>query len=266
MSKRISSARLMSGAFRMLPFKTAVRISKQMLAAQGFGAGTEPGSSGETGVFRLVDAGQPVLFDVGGHVGDYTEAFLAHCPSGRAVVFEPSAHHLAVLRQRLGARAEVQILPVGLGAETARLPLYKDREISGLASLSQRRLDHFDITMDQVETVDISTVDQVVADLGVTTIDLLKIDVEGHELAVLRGATATLARGIVKLVQFEFGGCNLDTRTNLQDFYYFFKTYGFAIGLVQPSGRIQVLDRYDEFYEQYRTANFVAAPRERLVR
>jgi hypothetical protein len=93
------------------------------------------------------------------------------------------------------------------------------------------------------------------------SIDLLKIDVEGHELSVLRGATKTMERGLIKVVQFEFGGCNLDTRTNLQDFFYFFKEFKFVIGLVQPAGRIQLLEQYDEFYEQYRTTNFVAAPK-----
>jgi hypothetical protein len=65
---------------------------------------------------------------------------------------------------------------------------------------------------------------------------------------------------LIKLVQFEFGGCNLDTRTTLQDFWYFFQQYGFVMGIVQPSMRVQLPERYDEFYEQYRTANFVAAP------
>ena len=73
-----------------------------------------------------------------------------------------------------------------------------------------------------------------------------------------------MARGLIKLVQFEFGGCNLDTRTNLQDFFYFFKEFNFVIGLVRPRRRIQSLEKYDEFYEQYRTTNFVAAPKSAL--
>jgi FkbM family methyltransferase len=205
------------------------------------------------------------LFDVGAHVGEYTEAFLSAFPRGRSYAFEPSASHLAILQKRLGGRAEVKIFPVGLGAEVGSFPLYKDREISGLASLSQRRLDHFNIKMDHVESVTIITVDEMVTETSVSAIDLLKIDVEGHELTVLRGASKAMERGLVKLVQFEFGGCNLDTRTNLQDFFYFFKDYDFVIGLVQPSGRIKMLDRYDEFYEQYRTTNFLAARRSLLV-
>jgi FkbM family methyltransferase len=256
---------LLIGIFRMLPFRLAVLLSKQLLVAQGFGAGGHISSSGETGVFRLVKANAPTLFDVGGHVGEYSEAFLSAFPRGRSYIFEPSANHVEMLRRRLGARPEVAIFPLGLGPEAGTLPLYKDRDISGLASLSQRRLEHFNVRMDQVEMVTISTIDTIVAEISLSAIDLLKLDVEGHEFSVLRGATKAMERGIIKLVQFEFGGCNLDTRTNLQDFFYFFKSFNFVIGLVQPGGGIQLLEHYDEFYEQYQTTNFVAAPRATLV-
>ena len=257
-------AQLVAWTFRMLPFGVAVLASKQLLCAQGFGVGGSISSSGEKSVFRLVKANAPILFDVGGHLGEYTEAFLNAFPSGQSYVFEPSASHVDMLRQNLGGRPHVHILPVGLGDKPGTLPLYKDRNISGLASLSQRRLEHFDIKMDKVEMVTISTVDMITAEMSLPSIDLLKIDVEGHELSVLFGATKAMARGLIKLVQFEFGGCNLDTRTNLQDFFYFFKEFNFVIGLVRPRGRIQSLEKYDEFYEQYRTTNFVAAPKSAL--
>ena len=48
---------------------------------------------------------------------------------------------------------------------------------------------------------------------------------------------------------------------NSSGLFYFFKDFNFVIGLVRPVGRIQILERYDEFYEQYRTTNFVAAPK-----
>jgi hypothetical protein len=69
-------AQLVAWTFRMLPFRVAVLVSKQLLSAQGFGAGGSISSSGEKSVFRLVRADAPILFDVGGHLGEYTEAFL----------------------------------------------------------------------------------------------------------------------------------------------------------------------------------------------
>ncbi len=252
---------LFGHVLRIVPFHAAMGISKSLMAAHGMGTGGFVGSSGERGVFRLIKAPRPVLFDVGGHTGEYSEAFLDDFPEGSVFVFEPSTSHVNLLRQRLAGKSNVTVFPVGLAAEAGTRTLYKDRDVSGLASLSQRRLDHFNIRMDIAEAVAIRTVDDVVAETAVTSIDLLKLDVEGHELAVMQGAVEAMTRGTIRLVQFEFGGCNLDTRTSLQDFFYFFRTYNFSIGLVSPSGRIHVLDKYNELYEQYRTTNFVAAPR-----
>ena len=103
----------------LVSFELAVRIAKKLLAGQGFGAGAGVRSSGETGVFKLIEADAPILFDVGGHVGEYTEAFLTAFPRGRSYVFEPSASHVDLLRRRLGDRQGVQIFSLGHGAEPA---------------------------------------------------------------------------------------------------------------------------------------------------
>ena len=57
-------ARLTSWICGMLPFRLAILLSKQLLAAQGFGAGASISTSGEKSVFRLIKADAPILFDV----------------------------------------------------------------------------------------------------------------------------------------------------------------------------------------------------------
>ena len=56
-------------------------------------------------------------------------------------------------------------------------------------------------------------------------IDYVKIDVEGHELDVLEGFGDLINK--IKLIQFEFGGCNIDTRTFFKIFGIFFKKKNF---------------------------------------
>lgn len=41
-------------------------------------------------------------------------------------------------------------------------------------------------------------------------------------------------RGAIDRVTFEFGGCNIDTRTYFQDYWYFFKTFGFRVFRITP--------------------------------
>jgi FkbM family methyltransferase len=243
---------------RFLPFNQAIFISRTLLEAQGFGSGAQVQSSGEVAVLNLITGPAPVLFDVGGHVGDYTDSFLRAHPGGHAFVFEPSDDHFRVLKERLGNRDNVDLIKTALSAQPGEFPLYKNAEMSGLASLTKRRLDHVNITMDKVEIVKVHTIDEVLMEHNIASIDLLKIDVEGHELDVLKGASHAFRDNRIKLVQFEFGGCDLDTRTSLQDFFYFFKQYGFTIGIIQPSSTVHWLPKYDEFFEQYRTTNYLA--------
>ena len=86
-------------------------------------------------------------------------------------------------------------------------------------------------------------------------VDVLKLDVEGHELDVLRAATDQLKT--VRVIQFEFGGCNIDTRTYWQDFWYLLSDAGYRLYRLAPRRLIQV-SRYHERDESFLTTNFFA--------
>lgn len=245
----------------LLPFKAVMYLTERLLAAQGFGGGGRIAKSGELGVISRLPGQSPVLFDVGAHTGEYAQQFLEFHSGGLIYCFEPSAEHFRLLRKRLEGRPNAHLMNFALGAVRSEGTLYTNAKVSGLASLTRRRLDHFKIDMDMSEPVHVDTLDNVLSNTGVDRIDLLKIDVEGHELDVLRGAVKAFQDRIIRRVQFEFGGSNLDTRTNLQDFFYFFDDIGFEISLVQPSGNLQPLRRYREMFEQYRTTNYVASMR-----
>jgi hypothetical protein len=89
-------------------------------------------------------------------------------------------------------------------------------------------------------------------------LDIVKIDVEGHELAVLRGFGRALAA--TRVVQFEFGGCNIDTRTYFRDFWYFFTDEGFDLYRITPIGAERI-HRYRESEEAFTVTNFIAVNR-----
>ena len=133
-------------------------------------------------------------------------------------------------------------------------------EGSGLASLSKRRLDHFNISMDVVETVNTIRFDEFLSFDDVPEIpeiiDYVKMDVEGHELSVLKGFGSFIDK--VKLVQFEFGGCNIDTRTYFQDFWYFFKEKNFSLYVITPYEGPQKINEYKESSEFFTTTNYIA--------
>jgi len=87
---------------------------------------------------------------------------------------------------------------------------------------------------------------------------LLKLDIEGHELDALIGASKMFEKGAIEMCTFEFGGCNIDTRTFFQDFYYYFTNFNLMLHRMTPSGFLAPIVKYKEVYEQFRTTNYLA--------
>ncbi|MGB9181024.1 MAG: FkbM family methyltransferase [Pyrinomonadaceae bacterium] len=229
----------------------------------GIGAGACVESSGEEGIFRKLKqtCAQPFcIFDVGANQGQFIKLALRNLEGVRFQLhsFEPGLQTYSALVENVRGEQDIVLNNFGLGKQRGEFELHYDAAGSGLASLTERRLDHFGISFSQKETVRLETLDNYCAAQGIARIDLLKIDVEGHELDVLRGGERMFESGSVSLASFEFGGCNIDTRTYFQDFYYFFKKYGMEIFRVTPSGYLLPVNSYREAFEQFRTTNFLA--------
>jgi hypothetical protein len=133
--------------------------------------------------------------------------------------------------------------------------LYADKSASGLASLTKRRVNHHGIFFDYKEKINVLTLDTWLTSKNFLRPNIIKIDIEGHELDVLLGAREALR--FVQICQFEFGGANIDTRTFFQDFYYFFIHSGFKIYRISPRGPI-LINSYSEQDETFRPTNYLA--------
>jgi FkbM family methyltransferase len=241
-------------------------LAARFALLRGVGSGGEVESSGELAALALLRrrvTGSCTVFDAGANVGDYAEAVLGRCRdlACRVHCFEPGAAAYRHLCSRHGGKESVVLNKIALGREAGEATLWYDREGSGSASLTKRDLAHFGIDFGMSETVAMTTIDHYCSLHAVPRIDLLKLDVEGHELDVLAGAETMFQRRAIDMVMFEFGGCNIDTRTFVRDFWQFFSAREMQLYRITPSGYLHRIDRYQESLEQFRTTNFLAVGR-----
>ncbi|MEQ1887276.1 MAG: FkbM family methyltransferase [Bryobacteraceae bacterium] len=146
-----------------------------------------------------------VFFDVGAHIGyDTLRGSVLVGPSGKVVAFEPNPNTLALLRDNVSASqaANVVIQPFACGDKEGSLTLFDSTSSgnSGASSLALANADQQSAGGLPSFTVRVRRIDDVVNELGITRLDLMKIDVEGAEYMVLRGAEETLRRFHPKVV------------------------------------------------------------------
>lgn len=245
------------------------RVEQLALEGQNVGLGGDVESSGEIGFLKLflrstrIAQDPAVVFDVGANTGTWSARLLELARAEDRIIhvtaFEPSAAAREQLARSAASGEGLTVEPVALGREPGRGILYANAAASSLASLHHRRLDHFGIKMELEETVEVTTLDRYCRERGVDRIDLLKLDVEGAELDVLWGSTELLEGGRIGALQFEFGGCNIDSRTFFQDFWYLLHER-FELYRVVSDG-LWPIERYREQLERFVTTNYVAISR-----
>jgi FkbM family methyltransferase len=253
--------RLVTLAPYLISSKIAWRISKFFLAIQGIGWGGEIESSGELSLIerQLSKLKQPVIFDVGAHLGDYALACLD--ANGEAIVhcFEPSKRHYEEMQKRLDKLSKNLILnQFGLSNKNGCFTLYKDKEISGLASTNKRNLEHLGIDFSVEERCEFYDAAEYCKKQKVTFIDLLKIDVEGAEFQILNALKVMFENKKISMCQFEFGHANIESKLYFKDFFDFFRCLDYELAILLPNGVLDPIKHYEERYENLYIANFVA--------
>ncbi len=240
-----------------------VRFAQYLM---GIGAGTRVHTSGEMSLVRHLNQyseNNLCVFDVGANIGQFAGLIRGQCNMSHITIhsFEPSVEAFKELLQAHADCSGIRLNNLALGARPGTATLYSDRPASGLSSLTKRDLDHIGKTMSLTQTVRIRTLDDYCDEHGIGRIHLLKIDVEGHEREVLEGAARMFATKSIDAVTFEFGGCNIDTRTYFRDFHRFFHQLDMQIFRITPRGYQRLIERYRETHEQFLTTNFMAVRR-----
>lgn len=192
--------------------------------------GENNANKAENGELRLLQEQLPkakVVFDVGANIGDWSKLALKINPSISLHCFEPSRFTYNQLIEN-HLPSNVICNPFGLSSSSHQANLWVFGDGSEMNSLYRREgleESHHLSPQSRSEVIELRTLTDYCSEKEIDQVDFLKVDIEGHELELFRGAEKLLSNYQIRLIQFEYGGCNIDSRVFLKDIFEFFSSY-----------------------------------------
>ncbi|MDG5767482.1 FkbM family methyltransferase [Balneolales bacterium ANBcel1] len=167
-------------------------------------------------------SGSEVIMDVGANIGYYSVRFSA-LTDGNVYSFEPMSYQYSVLKRNLELNRIDNVIPVKRIASNTggeKRIYYSGSDNTGASSMVKESGEYEDIQA--------ITIDGFCDEQKITRIDLMKIDVEGHEMDVLRGMSGCLRRQSVRHLFVEISGENLKkSGSSVQELCTFLKASGY---------------------------------------
>lgn len=219
------------------------------LKGMNYGSANSPLASGEAALLKelekeLPDA--PVIFDVGANTGQYARLVIELLGKKQPVLhlFEPDPKAYARLVKQFYGHKKIFINNMALGEEEGELNLYTDN--TGAVDASLVRVPGDDRPAQPVKVI---MLDSYCQTFGIQKIDFLKIDTEGYEIAVLRGAKRMLQYNSIVRIQLEHGSLN-SIVMGASLYHYNQLLRGFSLFHLKQDGAypLRYEPRFDIFY------------------
>lgn len=172
-----------------------------------------------------------VVFDVGAHMGQTALHFRKVFKQANIHCFEPIPENFIQLKRNSASKDRIKSNQVALGASCgfASMELGDSDQRYAVYPNSENNT----VARPKITKVKLYSIDQYLKNEGITFIDLLKIDVEGYEIEVLKGAKSALKSGTIQAILAE---CDFDPNdaqhTYFNNLWDFLRKENFAfIGL-----------------------------------
>jgi FkbM family methyltransferase len=175
-----------------------------------------------------------IIFDVGAHVGETASLFATSFPQAEIHSFEPAPDTFELLQRRMVKFPRVRLVHSGLGSanQTSTLNVNKASTTNSFLRSVPLLDDPVAELTHNVHTTPatVRTLDSYAEELGIGFIDVLKMDVQGFELEVLRGSQRFLEQQRIALIYCEVSFETLyDAQPLFEDVYREVVSGGFRL-------------------------------------
>jgi FkbM family methyltransferase len=232
---------------------------------QSTGAPSNPNETGEKDALewvfkKLIKKDYELcIFDIGGHVGEWTRIANNTVFSSEIHVFEPARESREILEKRCVAANgnTIRINPKGVAATPADAEFYIPIS-GGPLSHSSMILENIKSLRGQdfeIRKVECTSISKYCQEISIEKIDYLKIDVEGMEYAILNSLSSDI-KNKINFIQFEFNDTYLSQRLFFKDFWNFLQE-DFYVLRITNKGLIKFHEYIAELLELTGMANYL---------
>jgi FkbM family methyltransferase len=208
--------------------------------------------NGEAWFAGLVANTSSTFIDVGANIGNWTAIFTASMPQGgKGILFEPSQDAVSKLRGRFSSIPNIEIAEAAVGDTLGMATFYikDDMEKSSLLEATGG-------PTVQRKQVKVTTIDIEVKNRGWGYIDFLKVDTEGLDFNVMRGAKELLSMRKIGVLQFEYGDGWRYAGNTLAFAIRYLESFGYRVLLLKSEGLFD--PDYKRYGEYFTYSNYVA--------
>jgi len=209
-----------------------------------------------------------LVFDVGANLGQWTMEVLERKKGCIYHLFEPSPVLFQKLKGNLSREIKRGIIVANQYALSDRedplVPYYFYPKFPGNSTLYRRGKNvegpPFSIGTPKLENIEIRSLDKYCRGHHISHIGFLKIDTEGSEWKVLKGAENLLRNKQIDYIQFEYGECYKDSHSTLEEVYNYLVENGYEVFKILPD-RLKYVKQFLKRREDYKWCNFLAVSR-----
>ena len=205
-------------------------------------------TNGELLVLKKYISNGDVIFDAGANIGEWTKYVLKISPEAKIHCFEPCRGTFQMLKNNVGADAKLNNF--GLSDKPGEADFFVVADGAGTNSL------FCNAEIQKKERVILNSVDNYCAQQKIPKINFLKIDVEGGEFSVLRGADNLLKNGMIDFVQFEYNRTYIDANIRLLDVFNYFSGKPYKYFLIKYN-RLESIAHYSQDLENFQLCNYL---------
>ena len=227
------------------------RLGRKMYTAARGDSQNDPATNGEYWLLRhvlAIPAATKVLLDVGANKGNWSAEAIEIAGATQALnihAFEPSHQTRLMLATRFPDSSAVTVQPYALSDSTGEATFYSEEVGGGTNSLSSS-------SGSKSEIVKLTTIDIFLEEADIAEVSMVKIDTEGFDLLVLRGAESSLNAGRIEVLQFEYNWRWLLNHACLRDVFDLIADKPYHFGKL-VGGTIELYEQWhfelDRFFE-----------------